>query len=111
MSANYTLQFADGTGSSSTSGLSLVNAGQPNLRTTVPLSSDQRHAFNVSMDYRYASGKDYTGPVWFGKQVFANAGANIVIIAGSGTPYSKQSNIMDTQVPSEIGDRPPSGPR
>ena len=45
------------------------------------------------MDYRYASGKDYTGPVWFGKQVFANAGANFVIIAGSGTPYSKQSNI------------------
>ena len=93
MSANYTLQFADGTGSSSTSGFSLVNTGQPNLRTTVPLSYDQRHAFNVSMDYRYASGKDYKGPVWFGKQVFANAGANFVIIAGSGTPYSKQSNI------------------
>ena len=93
MSANYTLQFADGTGSSSSSGLSLVNTGQPNLRTTIPLAYDQRHSFNLSMDYRYASGKDYTGPVWFDKQVFANAGANFVIVAGSGTPYSKQSNI------------------
>jgi outer membrane receptor protein involved in Fe transport len=93
LSANYTLQFAYGTGSSSSSGLSLVNTGQPNLRTTIPLSYDQRHAFNVSMDYRYGSGKDYTGPVLFKKQVFANAGANFVVIAGSGTPYSRQSNI------------------
>ncbi len=93
LSANYTLQFADGTGSSSSSGLSLVNTGQPNLRTTIPLSYDQRHAFNVSMDYRYGSGKDYTGPVLFKKQIFANAGANFVVIAGSGTPYSRQSNI------------------
>ena len=93
MSANYTLQFANGTGSSSSSALSLVNTGQPNLRTTIPLSYDQRHAFNLSMDYRFDSGKDYNGPVWFNKQVLANAGANFIIIAGSGTPYSRQSNI------------------
>tara|TARA_A100001388_G_scaffold277506_1_gene269049 strand:- start:1377 stop:5039 length:3663 start_codon:yes stop_codon:yes gene_type:complete len=93
MSANYTLQFANGTGSSATSGYSLVNTGQPNLRTTIPLSYDQRHAFNLSMDYRFDSGKDYNGPVWFNKQIFANSGANFIIIAGSGTPYSRQSNI------------------
>lgn len=93
MSANYTMQFADGTGSSTTSGYSLVNTGQPNLRTTIPLSYDQRHAVNMSMDYRFADGKDYTGPVWFDKQVFANAGANFVVVAGSGTPYTKQANI------------------
>jgi outer membrane receptor protein involved in Fe transport len=93
LSANYTLQFADGTGSSATSGYSLVNTGQPNLRTTTPLSYDQRHALNLTMDYRYGSGKDYSGPVWFGKQVFSNSGANFVVIAGSGTPYTKQANI------------------
>ena len=93
MSANYTLQFANGTGSSATSGYSLVNSGQPNLRTTIPLSYDQRHSFNLSMDYRFNGGKDYNGPVWFNKQVFANSGANFIIIAGSGTPYSRQSNI------------------
>ena len=93
LSANYTLQFADGTGSSATSGLSLVNTGQPNLRTTTPLAFDQRHALNLTMDYRYGSGKDYKGPVWFNKQVFSNSGANFVFIAGSGTPFTKQSNV------------------
>ena len=93
LTANYTLQFADGTGSSSSSGENLANTGQPNLRTTNPLSFDQRHAVSASVDYHYADGKDYDGPVWFGKNVFANAGANIMFSAGSGTPYSKQSNI------------------
>ncbi|MEC7646075.1 MAG: TonB-dependent receptor [Bacteroidota bacterium] len=93
MTANYTLQFADGTGSSATSGASLVNTGQPNLRTTIPLSYDQRHAISAAFDYHYGEGKDYDGPVWFGARVFENAGANITLAAGSGTPYSKQSNI------------------
>ena len=93
LTANYTLQFADGTGSSSSSGQNLASTGQPNLRTTNPLSFDQRHAVSASVDYHYADGKDYDGPVWFGKNVFANAGANVMFSAGSGTPYSKQSNI------------------
>ena len=93
LTANYTLQFADGTGSGTTSGYSLASTGQPNLRTTNPLSFDQRHAISASVDYHYADGKDYDGPVWFGKNVFANAGANVMFSAGSGTPYSKQSNI------------------
>ena len=93
LTANYTLQFADGTGSSATSGQSLVNTGQPNLRTTIPLSYDQRHAISAAIDYHYGDGKDYNGPVWFGLNVFENAGANLTLAAGSGTPYSKQSNI------------------
>ncbi|MDG1348855.1 MAG: outer membrane beta-barrel protein, partial [Flavobacteriales bacterium] len=93
LTANYTLQFADGTGSSATSGASLVNTGQPNLRTTIPLSYDQRHAISASVDYHYGDGKDYDGPVWFGANVFQNAGANLMLSAGSGTPYSRQSNI------------------
>jgi hypothetical protein len=32
LTANYTLQFAEGTGSNSTSAYGLINAGQPNLR-------------------------------------------------------------------------------
>ncbi|MDG2296906.1 MAG: TonB-dependent receptor [Gammaproteobacteria bacterium] len=104
MTANYTLQFADGTGSTATSGASLVNTGQPNLRTTIPLSYDQRHAISASVDYHYGEGKDYNGPVWFGSKVFENAGANVMLSAGSGTPFSKQSNI--TQEAAEgINDR------
>jgi len=104
LTANYTLQFADGTGSSATSGTSLVSTGQPNLRTTIPLSYDQRHALSASVDYHYGDGKDYDGPVWFGANVFQNAGANLMFSAGSGTPYSRQSNI--TQEAAEgINDR------
>ena len=104
LTANYTLQFADGTGSSATSGSSLVGTGQPNLRTTIPLSYDQRHAISASVDYHYGDGKDYDGPVWFGANVFQNAGVNLMLSAGSGTPYSRQSNI--TQEAAEgINDR------
>ncbi len=88
LNANYTLQFASGTGSNSTSGLNLANSGQANLQSINPLNFDQRHAINLTMDYRYGSGSDYNGPVWFGKQVFANTGMNVITNLGSGTPYS-----------------------
>ena len=104
MTANYTLQFADGTGSSATSGASLVNTGQPNLRTLTPLDYDQRHAVSASVDYHYGEGKDYNGPLLFGAKVFENAGANVMFSAGSGTPYSKQSNITQ-EAASGINDR------
>ena len=104
LTANYTLQFADGTGSSATSGFSLVNTGMPNLRTMTPMSYDQRHALTATVDYRFASGKDYNGPVLFGKQIFSNAGANFIVTTGSGTPYSRQSNITQ-EAASGINDR------
>ena len=62
LTANYTLQFADGTGSETDGSINLVETGQPNLRTTIPLDFDQRHALSASVDYRYGSGKDYNGP-------------------------------------------------
>jgi len=104
MTANYTLQFADGTGSSATSGANLAETGQPNLRTLTPLDYDQRHAVSASVDYHYGEGKDYNGPLLFGAKVFQNAGANVMFSAGSGTPYSKQSNITQ-EAASGINDR------
>jgi len=104
MTANYTLQFADGTGSSATSGANLAETGQPNLRTLTPLDYDQRHAVSASVDYHYGEGKDYNGPLLFGAKVFENAGANVMFSAGSGTPYSKQSNITQ-EAASGINDR------
>ena len=93
LTANYTLQFADGTGSSATSGINLVTTGMPNLRTLIPLNYDQRHALTATVNYSFASGKDYNGPMWFGKRIFENFGANFIVSAGSGTPFSKQGNI------------------
>jgi Carboxypeptidase regulatory-like domain/TonB-dependent Receptor Plug Domain len=102
LSANYTLQFADGTGSSTSDGVNLASSGQPNLRTTHPLDYDQRHTIVFNFDYRFGTGKDYRGPVWTmhkgsdkerSIKLLENVGANILANAGSGTPYSRQSNI------------------
>lgn len=94
LTANYTLQFADGTGSDATSALSLVNSGQPNLQNIFPLDYDRRHAFNVVLDYRYGEGKSYNGPkTKKGGQILKNTGINIVTNIGSGTPYSRQQQI------------------
>ena len=92
MRASYTLQFADGTGSNSTTGLSLVNSGFGNLRTIQPLNFDQRHNIVVTFDYRFKSGTDYNGPVLFKQQILANTGLNVIARAGSGTPYSRAIN-------------------
>jgi hypothetical protein len=94
MRASYTLQFADGTGSSTTSSLNLVSAGQSNLRTIFPMSFDQRHTIVGTIDYHYGEGKNYNGPVLFGKKIFENAGANFVLNIGSGTPYTKRGVIV-----------------
>jgi len=94
LTANYTLQFADGSGSSSTTAQQLVNDGFPNLRVTLPLDFDQRHNISANIDYRYGSGSKYDGPILFGKRLFEKMGLNILMSAGSGTPYSKQSNVL-----------------
>ncbi|MBL0102443.1 MAG: TonB-dependent receptor [Bacteroidetes bacterium] len=97
MNISYTLQFADCTGSDpNTSSGILSQAGQTNLREIKPLSFDQRHTFVTSIDFRYESGTKYNGPVLFNKQIFANAGLNLVFRAGSGTPYTRKSNITPT---------------
>lgn len=89
MTANYTLQFADGTGSNASSSLNLVNSGQPNLRVIFPLDYDRRHNFNIVFDYRFGEGKDYNGPrTKKGGEPLSNFGINVVANLGSGSPYS-----------------------
>ncbi|MBK5286011.1 MAG: TonB-dependent receptor plug domain-containing protein, partial [Bacteroidia bacterium] len=93
MTVSYTLQFADGTGSDDASGFTLISGGQPNLREVKPLNFDQRHSIVTSIDYRYGGGTEYNGPMLFGKPILARTGLNVVFRAGSGTPYSRQSNV------------------
>jgi hypothetical protein len=95
MRAAYTLQFADGTGSDPNTSLALVNSGQPNLRTIAPLNFDQRHKFQLTTDFRYGRGKDYNGPMLFGKPILQSTGVNVVTLLGSGTPYSASSRIIN----------------
>lgn len=91
--ASYTLQFANGTGSNQETSKGLIQSGQPNLRTLIPLDFDRRHAINLNVDYRYSEGKDYNGPVIKGKQILKNAGFNLTLNGGSGTPYTRSSKI------------------
>jgi outer membrane receptor protein involved in Fe transport len=80
VNANYTLQFADGTGSSSTSQRGLTSRG--NLRTLFPLSFDERHRMNLVLDYRV--GRNSNAP-----NILKNLGANLQASAVSGRPYTQ----------------------
>lgn len=104
MTVSYTLQFANATGSSATSGINLVTSGQPNLRTLNPTSQDRNHQISIVMDYRFGGqGRKYNGPTWSRKvkgsnkvkvvRLLANTGVNATFSGGSGLPYSRQSNI------------------
>ncbi len=104
LNANYTLQFADGTGSTTQTALALINAGLPNLRSINPFNYDQRHRIVANVDYRYGAGEEYNGPVVkFGgkeRQLFANTGLNIIANLGSGTPYT--ASTIATPITGEI---------
>ncbi len=94
LKAYYTLQFADGTGSSATSALSrLRNPAARNIRIYTPLNYDQRHQIKGIVDYRYARGKFYNGPEIGDFKVLENTGLNVIVTGGSGTPYTKSSEI------------------
>ena len=104
MNANYTLQFADGTGSTTETALALINAGLPNLRSISPLSYDQRHRIVANVDYRYGRGEAYDGPVLkIGdkeRQIFADMGMNLIANLGSGTPYT--ASTLATPITGEV---------
>lgn len=91
LTANYTLQFADGTGSADNGAENQVNSGQANIRAINPLDFDARHSFNINFDFRFKDGSKYNGPRIGGLDLFANAGANFIVQARSGTPYTQQA--------------------
>jgi hypothetical protein len=100
LNANYTLQFAEGSGSNANSGANLASSGQPNLRVTNPLDFDQRHTATITYDYRFGSGKDYKGPKMKRKkdgndfQLLQDVGFNLQFLVGSGTPYTRWSSSV-----------------
>jgi len=96
--ASYTLQFADMTGSSTSTAAALIAAGVPNLRSTFPTNADRRHGFNLTLDYRYADGKNYDGPVIHRKdgsdiQILSNTGFSLQVNGGSGTPFTASRTV------------------
>ncbi len=83
---SYTLQFAKGTGSDLNSSDGL-NASGP-IRNLLPLSIDERHAFNLVADYRFKG--QSMGPEIFGNHIFKNSGLNVVLRTVSGRPYTQR---------------------
>ena len=85
INANYTLSFADGTGSHDTTTGRIVWIDETPPNFISPLGFDQRHKVNVSMDYRLGAGE---GPMILGSQLLENFGFNVLATAGSGFPYT-----------------------
>ncbi len=91
LQANYTLQFADGSGSDANSSAGLNSRGA--IRTLSPLSFDERHTINAILDYRYGQGRAYNGPRIADKDILSNFGINAQIKAVSGRPYTSARTV------------------
>ena len=88
VNANYTLAWAQGTGSDATATGTIVWRGEffPNFIS--PADFDQRHTLNASVDYRLGEGE---GPEIGGARPFENFGVNLLAQYGSGFPYTALS--------------------
>ena len=95
LNVGYSLQFADGTGSSPVSSAALVQQGFPDLKVMLPLDFDQRHTIKSIFNYTFKPGKKYKGPDWNGKgrAILGGLSANFVSKLSSGRPYTGQSNF------------------
>lgn len=119
ISANYTLQYAEGTGISTTTMSELIKEGYTTLKMLNPIDDDRRHEFKANVDYRFGMGD---GPKWDRKvknketkeievkttHPFQNLGFNFQAVAQSGRPYTQAfSNTQSTIVGSYRGARMP----
>jgi outer membrane receptor protein involved in Fe transport len=99
MGIAYTLQFAEGTGSTPSSGRgllgSLVEAGLPNLRYVTSADFDSRHNIIANIDYRFNDGE---GPSIGKLKVFQNSGIHVIGRARSGEPYTRYTNAQGNTV-------------
>ena len=124
INANYTLQYAEGTGLTSSTMTELIKEGYTTLKMLNPISDDRRHEFKANVDYRYSGGTKYDGPtitrVVTDKEtgekrkkevkLLENFGINFMAVAQSGRPYTKAfSNTQTTIVGGYRGARLPWG--
>lgn len=120
INASYTLQYAEGTGISSTTMTELIREGYTTLKMLNPISDDRRHEFKANVDYRLGKGEGWS----YSRKVkdkdgnakrkdvypFQNFGVNFLAVAQSGKPYTKAySNTQSTIVGSYRGARMPWG--
>ena len=120
INANYTLQYAEGTGLPSTTMQELIKEGYSTLKLLNPIWDDRRHELKVNLDYRFGEKegwsidrktKDEQGNDRVKKLYpFQNFGINLIAVAQSGRPYTRRySNTQSTIVGSYNGARLPWG--
>lgn len=85
LTANYTLSFAQGTGSDASATSTITWRGTYFPQFISPADFDQRHTLNVTADYRFASGE---GPMIGGMRLLENFGVNVIGQFGSGQRYT-----------------------
>ena len=94
---NYTLMFAEGTGSDDQSQQFLINANSPNFRTVFPLDFDSRHTINTILDLRFGRSESKNEFMAIKNPVLAKIlddfGVNLSFKAYSGTPYTSQEKV------------------
>lgn len=89
LKANYTMSFAEGTGSSRNSQQNLINAGLGNIKVIYPLNWDTRHNFNFSANYRFDSRDPLNRSI---PSFVKDFGINLDFNLRSGTPYTQQES-------------------
>lgn len=89
--ANYTLSFAEGTGSdaNTASNIAWLTREFPNI--LAPTDFDRRHSLSASVDYRLGEGE---GPELFGARPLANFGFNVLGTFRSGLPYTPAGSVL-----------------
>ena len=104
VNANYTLSYAQGTGSDANATSVVVWRGSVFPNTIAPADFDQRHTLNASVDYRF--GED-EGPAMGGSRLLENTGLNILFRYGSGMAYTALAgssfNVSDSFTDDAIG--------
>ncbi|MES2618145.1 MAG: carboxypeptidase regulatory-like domain-containing protein [Bacteroidota bacterium] len=102
LNGNYTLQFADGTGSNINSQRALIASNQPNLRSLFPLGElDIRHQIKGIFNWEFPDDDKkrkikYMGPIIGGKKILKNTNFNITYAATSGLPYTATSQPVQS---------------
>jgi len=83
---NYTLGFANGTGSDPNAQSRITWIQSENPKLIAPLDFDRRHVGSINIDYRLP---ENGGPKWGDVFIFERTGLNLLFSFTSGVPYTR----------------------
>jgi outer membrane receptor protein involved in Fe transport len=104
-SLNYSLSFAQGTGSVSNTQRNIAWTGSQPPKQTAPLDFDQRHKISANFDLSLGKGE---GPMMNKRHWFENTDVNVLFNVASGTPYTP-TNVFNEVTLAAVSSQP-SGP-